>query len=386
MKPFSDRIEKIKPSATLKARLKAQELQGQGFKVIDFSAGEPDFHTPTPIKEACKKAIDKNWTRYAPIPGLLELREAIAGKLKRISGVDCNPNHIVVTCGAKQAIFSSLQVLLNPDDEVLIPAPYWVTYPEQVLLVDAKPVFLPTDESTQFKITPKQLEKAIRPKTKLLILNSPSNPTGACYTKEEYEAIGKICLDKKIWVLSDEIYEELVYDDFKQVSFLKASPKNRERTILINGASKAYAMTGWRMGYALGPSEFIEKLKTFQSQDITSIPTFIQRACITAFSDCDAEVAQMRKEFVKRRDLLYQKLTAIQGLQCAKPQGAFYIFPNLKSFKLGQNPADFLLEKAHVVVVDGEGFGAPGYIRISFATDKATLEEGAKRIKEALEK
>lgn len=383
--PFSARIANINPSETLKAKLKAMELKAKGIAVIDFSAGEPDFPTPEKIKEACKKAIDENWTRYGPVSGLPELRKAISEKLKRVSHLEADPNQIVVTCGAKQAIYSSLQILIDPGDEVLLPAPYWVSYPAQIMLAGGKPISLPTDESTDFKITPTQLQKAINKKTKLLILNSPSNPTGSCYTREEFQAVGKICEGKKIWVLSDEIYEELTYDGFKQVSFLKASPSMKEKTILVNGASKAYAMTGWRMGYVFGPNDFIEKFKILQSQEITTIPTFIQRACVSAFQDCDDEVAKMRQEFEKRRDVGYKALMKIKGLQCVKPKGAFYFFPNVKTFqKPTTELAEVLLEKGHVAVVAGDGFGATGYLRLSFATDIAALEEGIERIKRCL--
>lgn len=385
MNPFSNRILKIHASETLKAKLKAQELKNRGIDVISLAAGEPDFPTPAKIKEACKKALDENWTRYAPVNGLKELRQAISEKLRRVSEMECDPDQIVVTCGAKQAIYSALQVLINDGDEVLLPVPYWVSYPAQILLAGGRPVLLLTDESTGFKITPKQLEKAITKKTKLLILNSPSNPTGSCYTREEMEAIGQICRDKKIWALSDEIYEELTYDGWKHSSFLKACPEHGNRTILINGASKAYAMTGWRMGYVYASPEFIEKFKILQSQEITSIPTFIQRACLTAFRDCDKEISQMRGEFEKRRNSAYEKLTQIKGIKCFKPQGAFYFFPNVKSF--GQSTsklAEDLLEKAHVSVVAGDGFGAPGYLRLSFAAETAVLEEGIERIQKFL--
>ncbi|MBI4124339.1 MAG: pyridoxal phosphate-dependent aminotransferase, partial [Deltaproteobacteria bacterium] len=291
---FSRRIVDVKTSATLKAKLKALELQAQGVRVINLSAGEPSFDTPEKIKQACQKALDENFTRYGPVNGILKLREAIQQKLKRISGVEVSPEAIVVACGAKQAIFSALFILLNEGDEVLLPVPYWVTYPAQIKLAGGRPVFMPTDESTGFKITPKHLKKAVTDKTRMLILNSPANPTGSCYTGEELTALGKICSDKNIWVLSDEIYDEITFDGFQHVSFLKACPFHQERTILINGASKAYAMTGWRMGYAAGPLEFVEKLKILQGQEITSIPTFIQHACVTAFNDCDEEVKKMR--------------------------------------------------------------------------------------------
>lgn len=383
---FSKRMADVKASATLRAKQKALELQAQGVRVINLSAGEPSFDTPEKIKTACKKALDQNFTRYGPVNGILKLREAIAKKLQRISGVEVSPEAIVVTCGAKQAIFSALQILLNDGEEVLLPSPYWVTYPAQIKLAGGQPVFLAADESTGFKITPKHLHKAVTAKTKILILNSPSNPTGSCYTQEELAALGKICAQKNIWVISDEIYEEITFDGFQHVSFLKACPFHAERTVLINGASKAYAMTGWRVGYAAGPLEFVERLKILQSQEITSIPTFIQHACVTAFNDCDDEIKKMRGEFAKRRDAAYKKLLKIKGVKCFKPQGAFYLFPDLRAFKKsGLELSDLLLEKAHVSVVPGESFGAEGHIRISFVNETAEIEEGIERMRKVLE-
>jgi len=384
---FSRRILKIRPSATLAAAAKARELKAKGIKVIDLTAGEPDFETPKKIKEACKKALNENWTKYGPVPGLLELRQAIAQRLKKDHGLNYSPEEIIVGCGAKHSIFVALQVLIDSGDEVIIPAPYWTSYPDQVMLADGKPVILAADEKTGFKITPQQLEKAINPKTKMLILNSPSNPTGACYSEEDLKAIGEICGQKNLWVLSDEIYIKLTYDELKQASFAEACPKLKDQTILVNGASKAYSMTGWRMGFAAGPKHLIDKMKIFQSQELTTIATFIQRACVSAFSNCEGEVAQMKKEFEKRRNLMFEKLTKIPGMTCFKPQGAFYLFPNVKSFKKpSQQLADYLLEEAHVAVVAGEGFGAPGYLRLSYACDTESITEGIQRIKEALKK
>lgn len=384
---FSNRILNIKPSETLKAKAKAAELRAKGIQVIDLTAGEPDFDTPSKIKEACKKALDENYTRYAPVPGLLELRQAISEKLKRDNALNFSPDQIVVTCGAKQAIFSSLQILVNPGDEVLLPAPYWVSFPSQVQIAEGVPVILPADETAGFKITVAQLKKALTSKTKLLILNSPSNPTGSCYSAEELKEIGRICLEKKIWVLSDEIYEQLIYDGFRHTSILNVCPELADQTLVINGASKTYAMTGWRMGFVAGPAAFIEKFKILQGQEITSIPPFIQRACITAFKECASEVAEMRAEFEKRRNIMWEILSKTEGIICLKPQGAFYLFPNVKSFgKPTEALAEILLEKAHVAVVAGDGFGAPGYLRLSFSADSETLQEAIRRIQAVLAK
>ena len=378
---FSKRIEAIKPSATLKAGAKAKELKSKGIPLIDFTVGEPDFNTPDKVKEACKKALDENWTHYAPVQGLPELRQAI--------GRTCGyaPEEIIIHCGAKHAIYAALQVLINPGDEVVIPAPYWTSYPDQVLLAEGHPVIVPTDDAAHFKITPSQLEKAITPKTKMVILNTPSNPTGACYSGEELKKLGEVCAAKNVWVLSDEIYDKLTYDGFQHVSFGQACPALRDKIILINGASKSYARTGWRMGYTAGPKELIAKMQILLSQELTTIPTFVQRACIAAFSDCSEEVEAMRQEFEKRRNLMWERLSKVPGIRCNKPQGAFYLFPNVGSFKKSsQEIADQLLEEAHVAVVAGEAFGAPGYLRLSYACDTATIEKGIEKIRAALTK
>lgn len=382
---FSNRILKIKPSATLYAAAKVRELKEKGIKVIDFTTGEPDFPTPSKIKEACKKALDENRTRYGPVPGLPELRETIAQSLKRDYGVDYKREEILVTCGVKHAIYAALQVLINPGDEVIIPSPYWVSFVEQVSLAEGKPVVIKTDDKKGFKITPAQLEKRVTAKTKLLILNTPSNPTGACYTKEDLQKIGEVCEKKNILVLSDEIYSKLTYDGFKHTSFVSAVPSLREKTILVNGVSKAYAMTGWRMGFAAAPKELIAKMQTLQSQEITSIPTFVMWACVRAFQDCETEVEKMRSEFEKRRNLMFELLTKIPGITCLKPKGAFYLFPNVQAFKKSsQGLADTLLEKAHVACVAGEGFGAPGYLRLSYACSEKEITEGIEKIKDAI--
>lgn len=384
---FAARLSNIKASETLGAKAKAAALRAKGIQVLDLTCGEPDFNTPLKIKEACKKSLDADETRYGPVPGLPELRAAIAGKLKRDNDLTFAPDQIVVTCGAKHAIYSSLQVLIDPGDEVILPAPYWVSFPQQILLAEGVPVILKTDEKTEFKITPAQLKKAITPKTKMLILNSPSNPTGCCYSREELEAIGKICAEKKIWVLSDELYERLTFDGFKHFSILNVCPELADRTVLIHAASKAYAMTGWRMGLAAGPSAFIEKMKILQGQMITSIPTFVQRACVTAFNDCGAEVEKMRAAFEKRRDVFYEAVCKIPKVICVKPKGAFYLFPNFSAYsKPTPELAAYLLDEAHVAVVAGDGFGAPGYLRLSFCLDIPLLKEAASRIGAALSK
>lgn len=384
---FSRRISGIHPSATLRAKQLGEELAARGIEVIDLSAGEPSFPTPEKIKQACKTALDQNKTYYGPAAGIAPLRQAIAKQLKRTHGIDYIADEIVITCGAKQAIFMALQILIDPGDEVLIPAPYWVSYPEQVRLAEGKPVILNGSTENDFKITPKQLKKGFTAKTKMLILNSPSNPTGSCYTAEEFAALADVCAAKGVWVLSDEIYDRLTFDGFRQVSFAAAAPQWREKTILVNGASKAYSMTGWRMGYLAAPAEFIAKSRIWQSQEITTIPSFVQQACVTAFNDCDAEVAAMAAAYQSRRDLLHRLVCDIPKIKCAKPKGAFFLFPDMRAFKIPtETLAEILLEKAHVSVVAGDGFGAPGFLRLSFVADETSLEQGAAQIREVLEK
>lgn len=385
--PFSNRINHIKPSATLSAKLKALELKAKGVDVVNLSAGEPSFFTPDKIKEACKKAINENWSLYGPVNGFPELRQAVADCQKRTNGLDISPDAVVMSCGAKQGIYATLQILINPGDEVLIPAPYWVTYPSQVELAEGIPVTIKTAADTDFKLQPDRLRTAITPKTKLLILNTPSNPTGCCYTEEELKKIGEICAEKNIWVLSDEIYDQLTFDDFQHVSFLKAAPFHRNKTVLVNGASKSYAMTGWRVGYVIGPQAFVGKLKNFQGQEITSLPTFIQRACIVAFGECDEEAARMRKVYEERRNRAFSLLTSIKGVRCYKPKGAFYLFPEVSYYnKPTPELVDYFLEEAHVSVIAGDNFGAPGYFRLSFVAEMKEIEKGIERIKSALGK
>lgn len=384
---FAKRVAPLKPSPTLKAAQKMLELRAKGIEIIHLAGGEPSFNTPRKIKEACKRAIDENWTYYAPPAGLLELRQAIAKKLKRDNQLDIPTDQIVVNCGAKQGIYSSLQIVIDEGDEVIIPSPYWVSYPMQVRMAQGIPVILETKIEQDFKINLEALEKAITQKTKMLILNSPSNPTGIVYKEEELKAIGKICEQKNIWVLSDEIYERLTYDGFKQASFLKACPELKEKTILVHGASKTFSMTGWRMGFTVGPKAFIEKLETLQGQEITSISTFVQRACITAFTECEQEIEEMRAALEKRRDILYEKLMTIPKVRCIKPKGAFYLFADMRDYKMPtQKLEEYLLAEAHILVLAGDSFGAPGFLRLSFVNEAEVLKEGIEKMKRALAK
>ena len=384
---FAKRILQVQPSATLAAAQKKRDLEQKGVKVLDFTVGEPDFPTPEVVKETAKRAIDANDTYYTPVPGTLELRKAICEKFKTDNGLDYSSDEILVSAGAKNIIYEALQVLVEEGDEVIIPTPYWVSYSEQVRLVEGTPIFIQTDDRSQFKITPQQLEKAITKKTKMFILNSPSNPTGMAYTGPELKALGEVCKKHDFCILADEIYEKLVFDGFRHESFAAVCPALKERTITVNGASKAYSMTGWRMGYAAGPKPVIDKMKIVQSQGVTCIPGFVQQACVTALQKTSKNVAEMVVAFQKRRDIMVEGFNSIPGISCVKPNGAFYCFPNMQAAvkKLGLKDtnelSNFLLEQLHIATVSGEGFGAPGYIRFSYATDLKSIEEALKKMK-----
>ncbi len=383
---FAKRILTVQPSATLAAAQKKRDLEQKGVKVLDFTVGEPDFPTPTAVKEAAKKAIDANDTYYTPVPGTSALRKAICEKLKADNGLDYSPDEVLVSAGAKNVIFEATQVLIDDGDEVIITSPYWVSYPEHVVLAGGKSVIVETSDQTQFKMTAAQLKKAITKKTRMLILNSPSNPTGMAYTEKELKELGEVCRGNDFWILSDEIYEKLVFDGFHQTSFAAACPDLKERTLTVNGASKAFSMTGWRMGYIAGPKPVIEKIKTMQSQGVTCIPGFIQQACITALKETAPDVATMVKEFQKRRDVMVAGFNKMPGVTCIKPNGAFYCFPNVqaaaqkKGIKNTLELAEVLLEQLHIATVAGEGFGAPGYLRFSYATDMASIQEALHRL------
>lgn len=391
---LSDRAMALKPSATLAMAAKAAELRSKGVDVISFATGEPDFDTPINVKNECKKSLDAGDTKYPPSAGLAPLRKAICKKLKDDNKLDYSENDIVVTCGAKLAIYNALQVLVNAGNEVIIPAPYWVSYPDQVMLADGKPVFIPTTAATNFKITPEYLKKAITSKTRAIILNTPSNPTGSAYTANELAALAKILVEHNVAIISDEIYEKLVYGDFKHVSIADAHPPAKDITIVINGVSKAYAMTGWRMGYAAGPKDIISKMKSLIEQQISGIPGFVQKACIEALSGPQEELAKMRDEFCARRDMMFKLLGAIPNIKCHLPEGAFYLLPNVEHYfgkkwsggeiKNATDVANYLLEKAHIGTVSGDPFGAPGHIRFSYATSRKNIEEGMLRMKNAL--
>jgi aspartate aminotransferase len=379
---LSDRIQTLSPSLTIAISTLAGELKAAGKDVLSFSAGEPDFGTPQRIKDEAIKAINDGFTQYTAVPGIPELREAIAGKLRRDNGLEYDPSDIIVSNGAKHSLFNLFQALINEGDEVIIPAPYWVTYPEQVKYSSGVPVIIETDEINDFKITAEQLKAAITPKTRMLILTSPSNPTGSIYSREELEALGEVLKGTEIIVASDEMYEKLVYDA-EFVAAASISEDMFQRTVTINGLSKSVAMTGWRFGYLASPNKtLIAAMNKLQSQSTSNINSITQKAAIPALNgEVDEEIEMMRKAFEARAAEATELMNAIEGLSVLKPQGAFYLFVNIKY--ISDDSIQFckeLLQEVGVAVVPGIGFGSEGYFRFSFATDITTIREGIRRI------
>lgn len=366
---------------TLAISSKAKALAAQGEDVCNFGVGEPDFNTPEHIREAAKRALDEGKTKYAPSGGVPHLRELIAEKLRRENNLPYTADQVIVSTGGKQALLNTLLAILSPGDEALIPVPYWVSYPEIVKLARAKPIYLHTTEATGFKITPEQLIEAINGKTQVLILNSPSNPTGAIYTPEEIKALAEVIVEHGIAVLSDEIYEKLIYDDAQHLSIGSLGPELLELTITGNGFSKAYAAPGWRLGYAAGPKHIIQAAINIQSHTTSGATTFAQYGAIAALEGSPDAIEAMRQEFQRRRDLMYEGICAIPGLHCSKPQGAFYVFPNISATDVDSMTfCQRLLEEELVAVVPGIAFGANANIRLSYATNAATIEKGLERL------
>ncbi len=393
---LSERVSKIGVSPTLKISAKAQELKKKGVDIIDFSVGEPDFPTPEPIKKAGIKAIEENFTKYVANDGIAELKKAIIEKLEKENNVKYKEKEIIVSPGAKNCLFNVALALFQEGDEVIIPTPCWVSYPDQVKIAGAKPVFVKTKEKNDFKMGISDLANSITNKTKALILNYPCNPTGAVYSREELEEIASLCLKKNIWVISDEIYEKLIYDGEKFTSFSSLNEDIRSKTVLINGFSKAFSMTGWRLGYAAGPEEIISACSRIQSHSTSNATSFVQKAAVTALKSCFKEVEIMRSEFEKRKNFVVERLRKINGVSVSNPGGAFYVMPNIEKFLSkkynGEMVKDtygisyYLLNEANVAVVPGEAFFAPSHIRISFATSMKNLEEGLERMDKALQK
>lgn len=392
---LSDRLNRLAPSATLAMSQKSNEMKAQGIDVINMSVGEPDYMTPDFIKEAGKKAIDDNYSKYSPVPGYLDLREAISAKLKKENGLEYGPKEIIVGTGGKQGVCNTFMALVNPGDEVIIPAPYWVSYPQMAKLAGGTPIVIRAGIDQNFKITPEQLEKAITPKTKILVICSPSNPTGSVYTQEELNALAEVILKHDdIYVLSDEIYEHINYVGFK-ASIAKA-PGMRERTIICNGVSKAYAMTGWRLGWVAATEAIVKGINKLQGQYTSGTSDVSQRAALAAYTGDQQCVEDMRKGFECRRDLIVSLAKEIPGFEVNVPDGAFYLFPRINSYfgktdgkRTINNSTDFamyLLEVGHVATVGGDAFGEPDGFRMSYATSDDNIREALRRIKEALAK
>jgi len=392
----NSRIAKVVGSSTLAITAKAKELKAKGCDVVNFAAGEPDFDTPSSIKAAAIQAIENGFTKYTPSIGTLELRKAIAEKFKKDNQLEYTPAQIVVNCGAKHSIFNAILALCDDDDEVILPSPYWVSYPEMIKVAGAKPVILRTTQEHNFKIMPHQLKEAITPKTKLLILNSPSNPTGMVYTREELLDISNMLMEKGIFCLSDEIYEKIIYDAQEHVSIASLCPEIKELTIVVNGVSKSYAMTGWRIGYAAGNREIITAMSNLQSHSTSNPASISQKAALAALEGPQEPLRHMVAEFVKRRDYIVERLNSINGISCLKPQGAFYVFPDIskilgRAFK-GQSIkddlflAEILLAEAKVAVVPGSAFGSDHNLRVSYATSMGKIIEGLNRIEEFVNK
>jgi aspartate aminotransferase len=391
---ISKRGLSIKPSPTLGIDAKAKALKQQGVDVINFGIGEPDFDTPINIKEAAIAAINAGFTKYCPVAGTPELKSAIINKLERDNGLTYTPEEIIVSSGAKHSLYNLFQSTIDDGDEVIIPAPYWVSYTDMVILAGGNPVIIHTSDKTNFKVIPENIEKALTSKTKAIIVNSPSNPTGVTYTAEELKSIAQVCVKNKILIISDDIYEKLVYDDFRFTSIAKVSPEVKEFTVVVNGVSKAYSMTGWRIGYAAGPKNIISAMTKVQSQSTSNASSISIKAAVEALNGTQKYVESMKKEFEKRRNYIVEKLNTIKDIVCRKPEGAFYVFPNIKAF-LGKTfndkvintdieLADYLLDCAKIAVVPGSAFGAEGYIRLSYATSIENIKIGIERLETAL--
>ncbi|MCH6268530.1 pyridoxal phosphate-dependent aminotransferase [Neobacillus citreus] len=388
---LASRVLSLTPSTTLAITAKAKELKEQGEDVIGLGAGEPDFNTPQHILDAAVKSMNEGQTKYTPSAGLPALKKAIIKKFETDQGLTYKPNEVIVGNGAKHVLYTLFQVLLNEGDEVIIPTPYWVSYPEQVKLAGGVPVYIDGLEENHFKITPEQLKKAITNKTKAVIINSPSNPTGVLYSEEELLEIGKVCLAENILIVSDEIYEKLVYGGVKHVSIAEISPELKEQTIIINGVSKSHSMTGWRIGYAAGNAELIKAMTNLASHSTSNPTTTAQYAAIAAYNGPQEPVVEMRKAFEERLEIIYDKLVAIPGFTCVKPQGAFYLYPNVKKaaemagYSNVDDFASALLVEAKVAVIPGSGFGTPDNIRLSYATSLDLLEKAVSRMQQFVE-
>ncbi|MFH1421444.1 MAG: pyridoxal phosphate-dependent aminotransferase [Planctomycetota bacterium] len=391
---IANRVKGVKPSMTIAVISKVRALKASGVKVIDFGAGEPDFPTPGYIKAAAVKAIEENFTRYTPANGIPELRTKIAEKLEKQNNLKYTKDEIIVGAGGKQEIFNAMQVLVQEGDEVIIPAPYWVSYPDVVVLAGGKPVIAETREQDDFGLSPETLSKLITNKTKMIILNSPRNPTGTVYSKEDLEKLAEVLSTKEIYMLSDDVYEYFIYSGEPHLSIANINSRMKDYTIVINSFSKTYSMTGWRIGYAAGPRKIIDAMNIFQGQATSNPNSIAQKACLAALSGGEEELKNMVSAFRKRRDYTIEELNKIPGIKCSVPKGAFYAFFSIADF-VGKKVegreikdclsfAELLLEKEQIAVVPGVSFGAPNYIRLSYATNMEDIKEGISRLQKLL--
>jgi aspartate aminotransferase len=375
------RVGEVPPSITLAIAAKAKAMKAEGIDVCSLSTGEPDFDTPEHIKAAAKEALDAGKTKYGPVAGEPQLKAAIARKLQSDNNLNYQPENILVTNGGKHSLYNLMMAAIDPGDEVIIPAPYWLSYPEMVKLASGKPVIVRTDASTGYKITPEQLTRAITPKTKLFVLNSPSNPTGMVYTPAEIKALAEVIVDRDILVVADEIYEKIIYDGAQHVSIGSLGKEIFDRTLISSGFAKAYSMTGWRVGYLAGPIELIKATSTIQGHSTSNVCTFAQYGAIAALESSQESVEKMRQAFAQRRQVIFELLDAVPGISCIKPDGAFYMFVNIS--KTGMNSLEFcdaFLEQQQVAVIPGIAFGADDHIRLSYATDLGTIKKAVERL------
>ncbi|MBD0308501.1 MAG: pyridoxal phosphate-dependent aminotransferase [Microcoleus sp. T1-bin1] len=375
------RVGEVTPSITLAIAAKAKAMKAEGIDVCSLSTGEPDFDTPEHIKAAAKQALDAGKTKYGPVAGEPQLKAAIARKLQSENNLNYQPENILVTNGGKHSLYNLMMAAIDPGDEVIIPAPYWLSYPEMVKLASGKPVIVRTDASTGYKITPEQLSGAITPKTKLFVLNSPSNPTGMVYTPAEIKALAEVIVDRDILVVADEIYEKIIYDGAQHVSIGSLGKEIFDRTLISSGFAKAYSMTGWRIGYLAGPIELIKASSTIQGHSTSNVCTFAQYGAISALESSQESVEKMRQAFAQRRQVIFELLDAVPGISCIKPDGAFYMFVNIS--KTGMNSLEFcdaFLEQQQVAVIPGIAFGADDHIRLSYATDLGTIKKAVERL------
>ncbi len=387
---LAKRMEHIKPSPTLAVSAKAAAMKAEGIDVIGFGAGEPDFDTPDHIKQAAIAAIESGFTKYTPAGGTPELKKSVAAKLQRDNSLEYKISEILISCGAKHSLYNAFQAILSEDDEIIIPAPYWVSYPDMAYLAGAVPVIIETSDQSGFKITPDQVRAAITPRTRAFVLNSPSNPTGAAYNAAELQALADVFLDTDIMVVSDEIYESLTYEGFTSSSIVTVEPRLKEQSLVINGVSKTYSMTGWRIGYAAGPAAVIKAMANIQSQSTSNPTSIAQKASVAALDGPQNCIAEMLQAFDTRRKYMVERLNAIEGFSCSIPKGAFYTFPTVSGVygkKSGSTViegssdlAAVLLETARVAVVAGEAFGSDANIRLSYATSFENIEKGLDRI------